>query len=85
MLITFCGAHTQSWSPFATPSMLIFLNWGGGGGGRWYIGPLITLLPLILSSGLLALPFQLLSLLVRRRRQAAGRAASVLCCVAAAH
>jgi hypothetical protein len=33
--------------------MLIFLNFGGGfGGGRWYIGPLITLLPLLLTSGL---------------------------------
>lgn len=47
--------------------MLIFLNFGGGfGGGRWYIGPLITLLPLLLTSGLPILQ-AISSLLVRRQ------------------
>lgn len=43
--------------------VFIFMNFGGG--GRWWVGPLITMLPLLLSSGLLAAPLQLLSLLVR--------------------
>ncbi len=44
--------------------MLIFLNFGGPGGRGWWIGPLISLLPFLLSSGLLTAPLQLLQLLV---------------------
>ena len=47
--------------------MLIFMhNFGGGraGRGRWWVGPLITALPFLLSSGILALPFHFLSMLV---------------------
>lgn len=43
--------------------MLIFLNFGGPGGRGWWIGPLISLLPFLLSSGLLTAPLQLLQLL----------------------
>lgn len=48
-------------------NMLIFMhNFGGGraGRGRWWVGPLITALPFLLSSGILALPFHFLSMLV---------------------
>ncbi|KAL4429019.1 hypothetical protein ABPG77_006058 [Micractinium sp. CCAP 211/92] len=44
--------------------MLIFLNFGGPGGRGWWIGPLISLLPFLLSSGLLTAPLQLLQLLL---------------------
>lgn len=47
---------------------MVLIFWGGfGQQNRWYIGPLITLAPLLLpllGSGLLGLPLSLLSLLV---------------------
>lgn len=50
---------------------MVLIFWGGfGQQNRWYIGPLITLAPLLLpllGSGLLGLPLSLLSLLVSAR------------------
>ena len=45
--------------------MLVFyVNFGGGVGGNWGMAPLLMLLPVLLGSGLLTLPFDLVLMLV---------------------
>jgi hypothetical protein len=58
--------------------MLIFFG-NFAGVRQWWIGPLITLLPLLLNSGLLGAPLHLLSWLVRAAAAHAGRSAAGSC------
>jgi hypothetical protein len=60
--------------------MLIFFG-NFAGARQWWIGPLITLLPLLLNSGLLGAPLHLLSWLVRAAAAGAhaGRSAAGSC------